>query len=57
MVTMVSSGRVNNYYGLSTDEMPTVRVPNGSMFYVFDTTEVFVFDQENQEWIKQSGGT
>lgn len=56
MITMVPGGRTNSYFGRSDDEMPTVHVPNGSVFYAFDTMEVFIYDQENQEWIPQTGG-
>lgn len=56
MITMVPGGRTNSYFGRSDDEMPTVHVPNGSVFYAFDTMEIFIYDQENQEWITQTGG-
>ena len=53
MVQIIPGGPVNAYRGLSTDEKPTVHVPNGSTFYEFDTVEVYVFDKDNERWIKQ----
>lgn len=53
-ITMKPGGWTNDYYGLSTDEMPTDNVPNGSLYYAFDTTSVYVFDAEHQEWILQA---
>ena len=53
MVTMIPGGRVNEYRGKSTDEKPTVHVPNGSTFYEFDTVELYVFDADSSQWVKQ----
>ena len=39
--------------GLSTDPKPVIDVPNGSVFYEMDTVEVYMFDKENQKWLKQ----
>ena len=53
MITMISGERSNEYRGLSTDEKPVKRVPNGSLFYEFDTTTLYVFDSDAGEWIEQ----
>lgn len=53
MITMIPGGRSNEYRGLSTDEKPVNRVPNGSLFYEFDTTVLYVFDAAEKEWIEQ----
>lgn len=41
------------FYGLSTDEKPTEGVANASVFYEMDTTNVFMFDAENNVWHEQ----
>ena len=53
MITMIPGGRSNEYRGLSTDEKPVNYVPNGSLFYEFDTTVLYVFDATEMEWIEQ----
>ena len=53
MITMIPGGRSNEYRGLSTDEKPVKHVPNGSLFYEFDTTTLYVFDSDEGEWIEQ----
>lgn len=40
-------------YGLSTDEKPLDKIPNGSSFYEMDTQRVFLFDEENKRWLQQ----
>ena len=57
MITNVlnNTGVVNEYYGLSTDTKP-VDAPNGSVFYEIDTSSEYLYDKENDEWLKQSGG-
>lgn len=45
--------RETEFRGLSTDIKPTVDVPNGSIFYEMDTVEVYMFDEQNKQWIKQ----
>lgn len=42
-------------FGLSTDEKPLVqfegmRLTNGSYFYEMDTTNVSLYDEENDKW-------
>lgn len=39
-------------YGLSTDEKP-MDVGNASTFYEMDTCTVYMFDAENNVWLKQ----
>lgn len=53
MITMMPGGPVNEYRGLSTDTKPVVHVPNGSTFYEFDTVELYIFDADHSQWIKQ----
>ena len=36
--------------GLSTDQKPTERIGNGSIFIEMDTGKVYMFDKENVEW-------
>lgn len=38
--------------GLSTDEKP-LNVPNGSTFYEMDTGNVFMFNEDAKQWLKQ----
>lgn len=53
MVTMVAGNWTNSYMGKSTDEKPTVNVPNASTFYEIDTSDLYVFDAEYSVWLKQ----
>lgn len=53
MVTMVASNWTNSYMGKSTDEKPTVNVPNASTFYEIDTSDLYAFDAEYSVWLKQ----
>ena len=43
----------NEYYGLYTDEKPKDGVRNADMFIEMDTKAMFLFDEENQIWLKQ----
>lgn len=52
-ITMVPGNFTNEYWGLSTDEKPTVYVPNGSIYYEIDTGDMFIFDAEHSQWIPQ----
>lgn len=36
--------------GLSTDTKPTTDVPNGSSFLEMDTGNVYMWDEENEQW-------
>ena len=47
-----SPGMINEYFGLSSDEKPK-DPPNASTFYEMDTQSVYMYDKENQTWIKQ----
>ena len=47
---------VDEFNGLSTDTKPTDAVRNGSKFVEMDTKTVYLFDEENQEWVAQSEG-
>lgn len=40
---------VTSLVGLSTDTKPT-GVSNGSTFLEMDTSNVYIFDAENEEW-------
>lgn len=66
MITMVISEQVKScnadgcgrrlrkeYYGKAADTKPTDGVENADIFYEMDTGTVFLFDEENQEWLKQ----
>lgn len=52
-IQLERAGKINEYKGKSTDEKPTVHVPNGSTFYEFDTVKLYVFDEDTQQWIEQ----
>lgn len=52
MITFINRGKVNEYYGLSTDTKPT-DAPNASMFYEMDTGKLYLFDKDNQTWREQ----
>ena len=47
--------------GLSTDEKPTTlggkSVANGSTFVEMNTSDIYLYDQQNEEWKKFSGGS
>lgn len=36
--------------GLSTDEKPTENITNGSKFIEIDTSKIYFYDAQNQEW-------
>jgi hypothetical protein len=44
----------HEYYGMSTDTKP-LSVPNASLFYEIDTSDIYMFDEDGQQWFKQSG--
>lgn len=52
MITFINRGKINEYYGLSTDEKP-LDVPNASTFYEMDTGKLFLFDEDNMLWREQ----
>lgn len=50
-----SSGNIREneqYFGLSTDAKPE-SAQNASVFYEMNTQKVFMFDEQNKEWIEQ----
>lgn len=44
------SYRDGTYYGLSTDDKPTVGVENGSPLIVMDKSKLYFYDEKNNEW-------
>lgn len=65
MISLISQDRFNKtvtLFGLSTDTKPdeayeygsaVVPIKNGSLFYEIDSGDLFVFDEDNVDWIKQ----
>lgn len=45
--------RIDEYYGKSTDEKPTENINNGSVLYLMDTHQVYMFDADTNSWILQ----
>ena len=45
--------KIGAWCGLSTDPKPTEGVENAVVFYEMDTGNVFMFDEENKQWIPQ----
>lgn len=41
------------FYGKSADPKPTEGVKNVDMFYEMDTGDLYLFDEEAGEWLKQ----
>ena len=52
MVTLVYSGAINKYRGLSTDDKPDSI--NGSEFLEMDTGDVYYYDGDGENWSKIS---
>ena len=57
MITIKSEKHIygktpSELYGLSTDVKPT-DVNNASVFYEMDTKKVFLFDEQNGQWLEQ----
>lgn len=52
MITFVNKGKINEYYGLSTDKKPN-DVPNASIFYEMNTGKLYLFDEDNGLWREQ----
>lgn len=51
MITVNHCGKINFYEGLSTDTKPTGEgVGNGSIYYEFNTGNVFIYDEDNTLW-------
>lgn len=65
MVSLISQDAFNKtvtLFGLSTDTKPTtsfefggavIPIKNGSTFYEMDTAGLYLFDEDNGEWIEQ----
>lgn len=62
MITCEKGDWTLNYSGLSTDTKPTVHktstgkeegIPNSSTFYEMDTGNIYMWDAENEQWLKQ----
>lgn len=59
MFTKQSEEQVGNtmfntatYCCLSTDTKPTTRITNGSMCIEMDTGDIYMFDEDNSQWLK-----
>ena len=56
MITPAGSADTTMYSqqlrGLSTDTKPTTDIPNGSSFLEMDTSNVYMWDDENKQWTK-----
>ena len=46
---------VQKFYGLSTDSKPSGCI-NGSRFLEMDTSKVYVYDRQADEWNELDGG-
>lgn len=49
------NGYVQKFYGLSTDTKPSDCM-NGSKFLEMDTSKVYIYDKQGDEWIELAGG-
>lgn len=45
--------RISEFIGLSTDVKPDSNVGNGSTFYCMDTQQLYMYDEQGQQWILQ----
>ena len=53
MITTVTNDRCQLLYGLSTNEKPINKyIGNGSEFIELDTGNIYLFDEENEKWLK-----
>ncbi len=48
----------HEFFGLSSNEKPIgkfegIKIANGSMFIEMDTGKIYLFDEENQQWLEQ----
>lgn len=56
MISYTVDNVVSNrtYFGLSSDTKPVNKnVRNSDVFYEMNTGNVYMFDEDNQTWIKQ----
>ena len=42
--------RVSEFIGLSTDVKPDSNVENDSTFYCMDTQQLYMYDEQGQQW-------
>lgn len=49
---MITTNKDGDYIGKSTDAKPKA-ARNGQCFYEIDTTDIYMFDGETGEWLKQ----
>ena len=55
---MVTINRLTTIYkGLANDIKPTDGVRNGSRFYEMDTSRLFIYNEEGNQWEMLSSGT
>ena len=43
------------YYGKSTEEKPTINVPNGSAWIEMDTSKIYFFCVDDRTWYEFGG--
>lgn len=43
---------IQTIMGLSTDTKPTDGIINGSMFIEMDTSKIYFYDLENEQWLE-----
>lgn len=41
---------IQTIFGLSTDTKPTDEIINGSIFIEMDTSKIYFYDLENEQW-------
>ena len=52
MITCVTNDKCHEYRGLSSDNKPIDdSVGNGSVYVEMDTKKVFLFNEDNKEWL------
>ena len=58
MMTRMGGSWVHEYVCLSSDSKftnathPNLKIPNGSQCLEMDTANIYIFDQENDEWLQ-----
>ena len=45
--------RRGEFYGKSTDTKPVDGVYNADIFYEMDTKKIYLFDEQNKDWLEQ----
>ena len=51
MISVLQTGNVYEFRGLSTDTKPT-NVGNGCLFIELDTGKLFLFNKDGGEWVE-----